>query len=358
MRFLLRCRPQTIKPPTGKKVAVIGAGPAGLGVAAQLRCFGHEVHVYDALPEPGGLLLFGIPAWRLNKDDIRLGVKELVDIGVKFHNSIFVFCGDKKPTKDEDLAVVLAKEFTDLNDLISQYDATVIATGTWKEREKGSPGENLPGVYGALEFLFRIYLYELKYASKEQMFPVGSRALVVGGGLTAIDAAVEAQLYGAKKVVVAYRRTLNEAPAGKTEIERNLLARGIEFRELLDPIRFEGKDKLEKVVFIKMKLGAPDKSGRPHPEPIPGSEFEEEFDTVLLAIGEIPTPPFKNGCAGIQLTRWNTIDVDNMFRTTRKGVFAVGDVAHGPSLIGKALGAGVRAAPIINDYLEGKLNWR
>lgn len=356
MKFLLRCKPNTIKPPTGKRVAVIGAGPAGLGAAGQIRCFGHEVHVYDALPEPGGLLMFGIPSFRVSKEGVREGVAELRQVGVVFHTSTFVYCGAERPREHD--ALLLAKEFVDINKLIGEYDSVVIATGTWRSRKMGVPGEDLPGVYQALDFLFRLYSHELGYLPKEKVYPLGSKVLVVGAGLTAIDAAIESLMHGAKKVVVAYRRTIKEAPAGEANIKKELIDRGIEFRELLNPVKFEGSGRVERVVFTKMKLGAPDKSGRPRPEPIPGSEFSEEFDTVLLAIGEEPTPPFPDNCAGIKLNPDGTINVDEQFRTTREGVFAAGDVVHGPSLIGKALGAGMKVAPYVNEYLEGKLRWR
>ncbi|MBP1449590.1 MAG: FAD-dependent oxidoreductase [Thermoproteus sp.] len=355
MKFLLRCRPETIKPPTGKRVAVIGAGPAGLGAAGQLRCLGHEVDVYDALPEPGGLLIFGIPGFRVSKEGVREGVAELRQVGVRFYTSTFVYCGGRPKEHD---ALLLAKEFVDFNKIVDEHDAVVIATGTWRSRRMNAPGEDLPGVYQALDFLFRLYSNELGYLPKEKAYLPGSKVLVVGGGLTAIDAAVESLMHGAKKVVVAYRRTIKEAPAGEREIKKELIDRGIEFRELINPVRFEGSGRLEKVVFVRMKLGAPDKSGRPRPEPIPGSEFVEEFDTVLLALGEEPTPPFPDGCAGIRLNPDGTINVDDAFRTTREKVFAAGDVVHGPSLIGKALGAGMRAVPYIDEYLRGKLGWR
>ncbi|MFN7106225.1 MAG: FAD-dependent oxidoreductase, partial [Pyrobaculum sp.] len=143
MRFLLRCKPETKKLPSGKKVAIIGAGPAGLGAAGVLICNGHEVHVYDALPEPGGLLMFGIPSFRIPKEGIREGVRELEAAGVKFHRSTFVYCG-QKPEEHE--ALLLVKSFVDLEELANRYDAVVVTTGTWKSRPLKVPGEELPGV--------------------------------------------------------------------------------------------------------------------------------------------------------------------------------------------------------------------
>jgi len=347
MRFLLRCRPNTKKPHTGKKVAIVGAGPAGLGAAGILLCNGHEIHIYDALPEPGGLLIFGIPPFRIPREGVREGVKELEEAGAKFYTSTFVYCGER-PHEHE--ALLLVKNFVDLRDLVERYDAVVITTGTWRSRSLNVPGEDLPGVHKALDYLFRIYAHQLGYLPKDKVYPTGRKVLVVGGGLTAVDAALEAKLQGAEKVVVAYRRTINEAPAGKKTIETELIAKGVEFRELLNPVAFLGRDRLERVRFVKMKLGAPDKSGRPRPEPIPGSEFEEEFDTVLVAAGEEPTPP--GSCLGIEFNPDGTVKVDEKMQTTRRGVFAAGDVVTGPSLIGKALASGMRAAQFVDEYLR------
>ncbi|RFA92942.1 FAD-dependent oxidoreductase [Pyrobaculum aerophilum] len=347
MKFLLRCKPDTKKPPTGKKVAIIGAGPAGLGAAGILLCNGHEVHIYDALPEPGGLLMFGIPPFRIPRENVREGIRELVDAGAKFFTSTFVYCGEK-PHEHE--ALLLAKDYVSLEELVGKYDAVIITTGTWKSRSLGVPGENLPGVYKALDYLFRIYAHQLGYLPKEKVYPTGRKVLVVGAGLTAVDAALEAREQGAEKIVVAYRRTINEAPAGRKTIETELIAKGIEFRELINPVAFLGRDRVERVRFVKMRLGPPDKSGRPAPEPIPGSEFEEEFDTVLIAAGEIATPPGK--CLGIEFNPDGTIKVNEKMMTTRRGVFAAGDVVTGPSLIGKALGSGMRAAQFVDEFLR------
>ncbi|AAL64771.1 FAD-dependent oxidoreductase [Pyrobaculum aerophilum] len=347
MKFLLRCKPDTKKPPTGKKVAIIGAGPAGLGAAGILLCNGHEVHIYDALPEPGGLLMFGIPPFRIPRENVREGIRELVDAGAKFFTSTFVYCGEK-PHEHE--ALLLAKDYVSLEELVGKYDAVIITTGTWKSRSLGVPGENLPGVYKALDYLFRIYAHQLGYLPKEKVYPTGRKVLVVGAGLTAVDAALEAREQGAEKIIVAYRRTINEAPAGRKTIETELIAKGIEFRELINPVAFLGRDRVERVRFVKMRLGPPDKSGRPAPEPIPGSEFEEEFVTVLIAAGEIATPPGK--CLGMELNPDGTIKVNEKMMTTRRGVFAAGDVVTGPSLIGKALGSGMRAAQFVDEFLR------
>ncbi|MFN3804558.1 MAG: FAD-dependent oxidoreductase [Pyrobaculum sp.] len=345
MRFLLRCKLETKKPPTGKKVAIIGAGPAGLGAAGVLICNGHEVHIYDALPEPGGLLMFGIPSFRVPKDGVREGVRELEAAGARFYTSTFVYCGEK-PGEHE--ALLLAKSFVNLEELVDKYDAVVITTGTWRSRPLRVPGEELPGVHKALDYLFRLYAHQLGYLPREAVYPTGKKVVVIGAGLTAVDAALEAKLQGAEKVVVAYRRTINEAPAGRRVIEAELIGKGIEFRELITPTAFLGGGRLERVQFIKMRLGPPDRSGRPRPEPVPGSEFEEEFDTALIAAGEEPTPP--GSC--LEFNPDGTIKVDGRMATTRRGVFAAGDVVTGPSLIGKALASGMKVAASVEEYLS------
>jgi len=349
MKFL-RCRPEEVKERTGKRVAIIGAGPAGLGAAGELVCKGHEVHVYDMLPEPGGLLLFGIPSFRIPRDRVRAGVKELEAAGVKFFCGVKVV-GDREERIEGDF---LAKERRSLHDIINEYDATLICTGTWRSRELKIPGEDLPGSYLALDYLFRIYAHELGYLPKEQVYRTGRRVAVIGGGLTAVDAAIEAKLQGAEEVYMLYRRTIAEAPAGRSAIEKEVIGRGIKFMELVIPKRLIGRDRVEGIELIKAKLGAPDATGRPRPEPIPGSEFVIEVDTVLAAVGEEPTPPFSSGYCGIELNKDGTIKVDEMFRTTREGVFACGDVVHGPSRIGKALSTGISAAQSIHKYLLSK----
>ncbi len=327
-------------PKTGKKVAIIGAGPAGLAAAGELVCAGHEVHIYDMMPEAGGLLIFGIPDARIPKKGIRDGVKELYDLGVKFH-----------------LNTKVGKDI-DLEEIINSYDAILIATGTWKERRLKIPGEDLEGVYPALEFIVDHQMH--KYGYKPTSPKLWGKTLVVGGGLTAVDACYFAREAGAKKIILFYRRTRQQAPAGVREFNR-LESEGIEIYELTQPIEFIGDEKghVKAVKAIKMQLGPPDSSGRPRPIPIPNSEFIMEIDNALIAIGEIPTPPFENSEKyGIELNKDGTIKTDKKFRTTRKGVFAAGDVKHGPSLIGPAMASGRQAAIYINEYLKtGEWSW-
>jgi len=337
MKFARRCRPGDRIQPSGYKVAIIGAGPAGLGAAGELICYGHEVHVYDMLPEPGGLLIFGIPEFRIPKEGVRRGIKELVELGVNFHLN----------TK-----VGVDIEF---DDILREFDAILIATGTWKSRRLKVPGEDLQGVYHALEFIVDYHLYKYGYSSEEVR--LSDRVIVIGGGLTAVDACYLAREAGADEVFIFYRRTREFAPAGVREFNK-LEENGFKIYELTQPIEFIGEDgKLRYVKAIRMKLGEKDSSGRPKPVPIENSDFTIEASAVLVAAGEIATPPFIDEKYGIELTKWNTIKTDKEYKTTRKGVFAAGDVVTGPSLIGPALASGKKAAISIHKYLTTK-EWK
>jgi sulfide dehydrogenase (flavoprotein) subunit SudA (EC 1.97.-.-) len=235
--------------------------------------------------------------------------------------------------------------------LIDRYDAVIIATGTWESRRLRIPGEDLKGSYLALDYLFRIYASQHGYLPKSEVYRTGLKSMVVGAGLTAVDAAIESQLEGAREVYLSYRRTINEAPAGKAEINR-LIQRGVKLMELTLPVEASGKETVEAVKLVKMRLGKPDASGRPAPEPIPGSEFVVSVDTLISAIGEIPTPPMRKECCGVTLRQNGTIDTDTQGRTRRLGVFAAGDVTNGPTLIGKALAHGMRIAQSVEAFLE------
>ncbi len=339
MKFARRCRPEDQIPVTGKKVAIIGAGPAGLGAAGELVCYGHEVHVYDMLPEPGGLLIFGIPEFRIPKEGVRKGIRELIDLGVIFH-----------------LNTKVGKDI-DFEDLVNEFDAVLIATGTWKSRRLKIPGENLKGVYHALEFIVDYHLHKYGYSDKE--VKLKNRVIVIGGGLTAVDACYLARDAGAEEIYLFYRRTREFAPAGVREFNK-LEENGFKVQELTQPIEFGGDESgtLKYVKAIRMRLGEKDSSGRPKPVPIENSEFTIEASAVLVAAGEIATPPFIDQKYGIEITKWNTIKTDKEYKTTRKGVFAAGDVVSGPSLIGPALASGKKAALAIHKYLQtGQWNW-
>jgi len=335
MKFAV-CSKETKPAPTGKKVAIIGAGPGGLAVAGELICKGHEVVVYDMLPEPGGLLIFGIPEFRMPKEAIKKGIKELEELGVKF------ICNTK-----------VGKD-VDLEDIIKQYDAVVIATGAWRERELRVPGNDLEGVYSVLDFLVKLALHREGYIPKEEVPPIGKKVVVIGGGNSAMDGARTAKRMGAD-VTVVYRRTKEYMPAFKSEID-HAEKEGVKFIFLATPTKVIGDEKgrVKAIECIRMKLGEPDESGRPRPEPIPGSEFAIECDTVITAIGEIPTPPFDQDGSkyGIPTDPRGRIITDDLGRTSRKGVFALGDVVSGPSNIGLAISMGKRVAKAVDEYLK------
>lgn len=334
MKFV-GCKAEAKKPQKDKKVAIIGAGPAGLTMAGNLVCEGYQVDVYDMLPEPGGLLLFGIPDFRFNKPRIRQGIKEIEEFGARFITNTKV--GEDIPFEE----------------VLEKYDAVVIATGAWKSRELNVPGRDLDGVFQALDFLVKLDLYKAGHLPKEAVPKIGKKVAVIGGGETAMDSCRTSVRLGCEEVWVVYRRAKEYAPASKKEIEI-AEKEGVKFRWLTNPVEFIGDEngRVKAMKCIKMRLGEPDSSGRPRPEPIPGSEFVLEVDTVILAIGQIPTPPFEDGKYGIKLNPNGTIWTDELGRTTRKGVFALGDVQTGPKFVGTAILSAKKALPAIINWLE------
>jgi glutamate synthase (NADPH/NADH) small chain len=347
MRFVLGCIPgERLR---GKKVAVIGSGPAGLVAAGFLGCSGAEVDVYDKLPEPGGLLIFAIPSDRLSPERIRGGVKDVLQsYNVNFLGRAKVVGG--KEVREEGDEFVKSKVY--LGDIIDKYHAVLIATGTWRSRSLGIPGEDLSNVFKALDFLFRVKSWRLGYLSHEEVPNIsGKRVAVIGAGLSAVDAASEALKMNASKVYILYRRSIKEAPAGEGEI-RKLIELGIEWVELVIPTKILGSGgSVRAVELLRCRLGEPDESGRPKPVPIEGSEFELEVDVVINSIGELPTPPIADGEFGIRLGRDGRILVNEEGRTSRESVFAAGDVVTGPSKIGPAMKDGFKVARAIADYL-------
>ncbi|MCD6514867.1 MAG: FAD-dependent oxidoreductase [Candidatus Odinarchaeota archaeon] len=331
MKFL-KCKPDQIPPKVGKSVAIIGAGPAGLTAAGILVCKGYEIHVYDKMPEPGGLLIFGIPAWRIPKEPIRKGIRELEEAGVIFHQGVEV---------DNGL----------FEKILSEHDAVLIATGCWSTKKMGLPGEDLEGIYFGLDYAVQEGLARDGYISQDERIIAKGKVGVIGCGATAIDVARQAIRDGAE-VYVIYRRTRELAPSPESELKA-AEKEGVNFLWLRNPIRFIGENgKLKKVELIKMKLGEPDESGRARPEPISGSEYTMDVDMIFICIGQKPTPPFFKNTYGIELTSKGTIKVDKLGRTTREGVFAAGDVVTGPWLIGPAVKGGINVAKAIDEYLR------
>jgi len=326
--------------PSGRKVAVVGAGPAGLTAAAELANLGHEVVIFEALHSPGGVLVYGIPEFRLPKKIVESEVDYIKKLGAEV-----------KPD------IIIGKLYT-VEELLKQgFDAVFIGTGAGLPRFLGLPGENLCGIYSANEFLIRVNLM------KAYMFPeydtpikIGKRVAVIGGGNVAMDSARSALRLGAEKVYLVYRRSREEMPA-RLEERENAEEEGIIFRLLTNPVRFLGNERggVKAMECISMRLGEPDESGRRRPIPIEGSEFTIEVDTVIVAIGQSPNPIVPRTTQGLKTSRWGTIVVDEETgKTSLEGVYAGGDIVSGAATVISAMGAGKRAAKAIHEYIMGK----
>jgi NADH-quinone oxidoreductase subunit F len=311
-----------VAPATGKRVAIVGSGPAGLTAAYYLAKLGHSVTVFEALPEPGGMMRVAIPDYRLPKDVLRAEIKEIENIGVEIRTNTPV---------------------DSLDELFKQgYNAVFLAIGAHQGVKIGVKGEDSPRVKECVSFL-----REVSLGNKVE---VGERVAVIGGGNAAIDSARTALRLGAKEVTIVYRRTRTEMPASAEEID-GAIAEGVEIRFLAAPSRIVSQNGKLELECVGMKLGEVDASGRPRPEPIEGSEFVMNFDTVIAAIGQRPGVP---GQFDLSLGRGNTIEVDpDTLTTSREGVFAGGDVVSGPASVIEAIAAGRRAAISIDKYLGG-----
>ena len=327
-------------PPTGKKVAIVGSGPSGLTAAGDLVQKGHQVHVFEALHEVGGVLVYGIPEFRLPKQIIREQVDYMKAMGVEFETDVVV---GRTVTIDE-----LVEE--------EGYDAVFIGTGAGLPQFMGIPGEHLNGVYSANEFLTRINLmhaYEFPRYDEPMMDLRGKDVAVIGGGNTALDAIRSARRLGARKAYVLYRRSEAEMPARIEEV-KHAKQEGIEFRVLTSPREFlnDGKGWLSGVRCQRMELGEPDSSGRRRPVPVEGSDFDVPLSVAVIAIGTSANPIVQSTTPGLSTNARGYIQADPLTqRTSRKGVFAGGDIVTGSATVILAMGAGRRAAKSIHDYL-------
>ncbi|MEM1577230.1 MAG: NADPH-dependent glutamate synthase [Archaeoglobaceae archaeon] len=321
--------------PNGKKVAIIGSGPAGLTAAADLAKKGYDVTVFEALHEPGGVLVYGIPEFRLPKEIVRYEVEYIKALGVKILTD-----------------VVVGKTIT-LEELLNEYDAVFIGTGAGLPNFMNIPGENLNGIYSANEFLTRLNLMKAyDFPNYDTPIKVGNRVAVIGGGNVAMDCARWARRLG-KEVYIVYRRTEAEMPARKEEIER-AKEEGVKFLLLTAPIRYIGDEKgwVKQMECIKFELGEPDASGRRRPVPIKGSEFIMDIDTVVVAIGQSPNPLVPQTTPKLKTTKWGTIEVDEELRTSVERVWAGGDIVRGDSTVILAMGDGRKASLSIDKYLS------
>jgi glutamate synthase (NADPH/NADH) small chain len=326
-------------PPSGRKVAVVGSGPAGLTVAADLARMGHSVTIFEAFHEPGGVLIYGIPEFRLPKEIVRWEVDKLRRMGVIIQTNVLV---GRTLTLDE-----LMKE--------RGFGAVFIGVGAGLPKFMKIPGENLAGIYSADEYLTRSNLMRA-YRFPEYSTPLkrGRRVAVIGGGNVAMDSARTALRLGAEKVWLLYRRTRAEMPARIEEVRR-AEEEGVEMHFLVAPVEFLG-DNAGRLVALRcqrMKLGEPDSSGRPRPVPIPGDFFTLEADAAIVAIGNDPNPLIGRTTPALKRTSWGGIIVDEKTcATSIPGVYAGGDIVTGAATVIQAMGAARRAARAIHDFLH------
>ena len=331
--------PSTRAPRNGHKVAVIGSGPSGLACASDLARMGYEVKIFEALHKVGGVLVYGIPEFRLPKERIVAEeVKSVKDLGVEIETD-----------------VIVGRTLT-VDDLLDRegYDAVFIGTGAGLPRFMGIEGENLNGVFSANEFLTRTNLMHAYDDSFDTPIYTGRKVVVVGGGNVAMDAVRTAKRLGAEAVIV-YRRSEAELPARKEEVH-HAKEEGIEFRMLTNPVRVVGDEKgwVKGIECVEMTLGEPDESGRRRPVEKEGSNFVIDCDVVVMALGTSPNPLIKSTTEGLQCNRKGCIEATEDGATSREGVFAGGDAVTGAATVILAMGAGRKAAAAIDTYIKSK----
>ncbi|MBN1890799.1 MAG: NADPH-dependent glutamate synthase [Thermoflexales bacterium] len=323
--------------PTGKKVAVVGAGPAGLTVAADLARLGHHVTILEALHEAGGVLVYGIPEFRLPKAIVRREVEYVCSLGVKL-------------VKD----FVVGNSAT-LDELLEEFEAIFLGSGAGLPWFLNIPGENLSGVYSANEYLTRANLMKA-YRFPEYDTPIarGRRVITIGGGNVAMDSSRTALRLGAEESIIVYRRSRDEMPARAEEIH-HAEQEGIQFKLLTSPVAIHGNDKgeVQELECLQNELGAPDASGRRRPVPVEGSNFRIPTDIVIVAIGQSPSPIIPKTTPDLKTARHGIVVVDDKtMKTSKKGVFAGGDVATGGATVILAMGQAKLASKAIDEYLK------
>lgn len=327
-------------PPTGKKVAIVGSGPAGLTAAADLAKYGHDVTIFEALHVAGGVLMYGIPEFRLPKVIVQNEVNYVKSLGVKIELDSVV---GRIVTIDELLA--------------DGYEAVFLGTGAGLPTFLGIPGENLNGIYSANEFLTRVNLMKAyKFPEYDTPVKLGKKVAVFGGGNVAMDSARCALRLGADVVYILYRRSEAELPARKEEVE-NAKEEGVVFKMLTAPKRFFGNEKnqVTGVECYEMELGEPDESGRRRPIVKPGSEFTVEIDVAIVAIGTSPNPLIAQTTKGLETSKHGTVVVKDeaVGKTVKDKVWAGGDIVTGAATVISAMGAGKKAAADMDKFLKG-----
>lgn len=320
------------------RVAVVGSGPAGLTCAGDLAKLGYEVTVFEALHTPGGVLMYGIPEFRLPKEIVQKEIAGLKELGVTIECNTVIGRSDS------------------VDELFAEgYEAVFIGSGAGLPNFMNLPGENLKGVYSANEFLTRCNLMKAYQEGVDTPIQRPKRAVIVGGGNVAMDAARCAKRLGVESVSVVYRRSMEELPARKEEVE-HAMEEGIEFQLLRNPVRVLGNEDgwVIGVECVEMELGEPDESGRRRPVEKAGSNFVIEADCMIMAIGTSPNPLIRSTTEGLETNRKGCLICDEQGRTTREGVFAGGDAVTGAATVILAMGAGKTAASAIDEYIKSK----
>ena len=324
----------------GHKVAIIGAGPAGLTAAGDLAKLGYKVTVYEALHVAGGVLMYGIPEFRLPKAIVQQEIDGLKKMGVDFECNM-----------------VIGKVLT-IDELMGEYgyEAVFVGSGAGLPRFMGIPGESLKGVYSANEFLTRSNLMKAYLPTSKTPIRTGKKVAVVGGGNVAMDAARSAMRLGAETVYIVYRRGMAELPARKEEVE-HAEEEGIIFKTLCNPVEIHPDENgfVQSITCVEMELGEPDASGRRRPIEKKGSEFELDVDTVIMSLGTSPNPLIRSTTPGLETNKHGCIVTDgDDGKTSRDGVYAGGDAVTGAATVIKAMGAGKAAAKAIHEYIQNK----
>jgi glutamate synthase (NADPH/NADH) small chain len=317
-------------------VGIVGSGPAGLTAAGELAKRGHEVTIFEAFHAAGGVLIYGIPEFRLPKDIVQAEVDRLVDAGVRIEPN-----------------TIVGKTWT-LGELRERFDALFVAVGAGLPVFMDVPGENLKGVYSANEYLTRVNLMGAWNAESDTPVLHGQRVVVVGGGNVAMDAVRTARRLGASDAAILYRRGRDELPARAEEVHP-AEAEGIRFELQVAPLEVLGDDAgwVRGLRCVRMELGEPDESGRRRPQPIAGSEFELPCDIVVVAIGTRSNPLLTAGAPDLRINEWGYIETDEHGMTSIPGIFAGGDIVRGAATVILAMGDGKRAATAIDAWLRG-----
>lgn len=326
-----------LPPPTGKKVAVVGSGPAGLTVAADLARMGHHVTIFEALHEAGGVLVYGIPEFRLPKAIVKREVEYVCSLGIKLVKDFVVGAA------------------ATLDELLEEFDAIFLGSGAGLPWFLNIPGENLSGVYSANEYLTRANLMKAyKFPEYDTPIAHGQRVITIGGGNVAMDASRTALRLGARESIIVYRRSRDEMPARAEEIH-HAEEEGVQFNLLTGPVAIHGDERgrVKELECIKNELGEPDKSGRRRPVPIAGSNFRIPADIIVIAIGQSPSPLIPKTTPDLKTAKQGVVVVDEKtMKTSKKGVFAGGDVATGGATVILAMGQAKIASKAIDEYLR------